>query len=57
MMTTNNIIPVGGGYDRDEKVVLHTYKIVKQFIVSNINYCIEAMNLYMYCRKKVLHYE
>ena len=58
MMTKNNIILVGGGgYGRDENVVHYTYKIVKQFIVSNINYCIEAMNLYMYCRKKVLHYE
>lgn len=42
MMTKNNIIPVGGGYDRDEKVVLHTYRLTKQFIVS---------------RKKVLYYE
>lgn len=42
MMTKNNIISVGGGYDRDEKVVLHTYKIIKQFIST---------------RKKVLYYE
>ena len=42
MMTKNNIIPRGGGYDRDEKVVFHTNKLVKQFISS---------------RKKVLYYE
>ena len=42
MMTKNNIIPRGGGYDKDEKVVLHTYKLAKQFISS---------------RKKVLSYE
>ena len=41
MMTNNNII-LCGGYDRDEKVVPHTYKIVKQFISS---------------RKKALYYE
>ena len=44
MITKNNIIPHegGGGYGIDEKVVLHTYRLTKQFIVS---------------RKKVLHYE
>ena len=42
MMTKNNIIFVGERYDRDEKVVLHTYKLVKQFISS---------------RKKALCYE
>ena len=42
MMTKNNIISVWRGYDRDEKVVLHTYKIVKQFISS---------------RKKMITYE
>ena len=42
MMTKNNIISIGGGYGKDEKVVLHTYRLAKQFIVS---------------RKKVLHYE
>ena len=57
MMTKNNIIPRGGGYDRDEKVVHYTYKIIRQFIISNINYCIEAISLHMYFRKKVLHYE
>ena len=42
MMTKNNIIPHGGGYGRDEKVVLYIYKLTKQFISS---------------RKKVLSYE
>ena len=42
MITKNNTIPHGGGYGRDEKVVLHTYKLAKQFINS---------------RKKVLCYE
>ena len=42
MMTKNNIIPRGGGYGRDEKVVPYTYKLAKQFIVS---------------RKKVFSYE
>ena len=42
MMTKNNIIPDGGGYDRDKKVVSYTYKLVKQVISS---------------RKKALSYE
>ena len=42
MMIKNNIIPRGGGYGRDEKVVSYTYKLAKQFISS---------------RKKVLCYE
>ena len=43
MITKNNIISCGGGgYGRDEKVVFHTYRLTKQFIVS---------------RKKVIHYE
>ena len=42
MMTKNNIISYGYGYDRDEKVVLHTNKLEKQFISS---------------RKKVLYFE
>lgn len=58
MMTKNNIISHGKGvYDRDEKVVPYTYKIAKQFIISNINYCIEVISLHMYLRKKVLYYE
>ena len=43
MMTKNNIISRGGwGYGIDEKVILHIYKLAKQFISS---------------RKKVLDYE
>ena len=57
MMTKNNIISVGKEYDRDEKVVLHTYKIIKQFIVSNINYCIKIISFCLPIRKKVITYE
>lgn len=34
MMTKNNIISIGGGYGKDEKVVLHPYELAKQAIVS-----------------------
>ena len=34
MMTKNNIISSGEEeYGRDEKAILHTYKLAKQFIV------------------------
>ena len=42
MMTKNNIISHGEWYGRNEKVVLHTYKTIKEFISS---------------RKKVFSYE
>ena len=42
MMTKNNIISHGEWYGRNEKVILHIYKLAKQFISS---------------RKKVLSYE
>ena len=56
MMTKNNIILLGE-YNIDEKVVPHTYKIAKQFIVSNINYCIKTISFYLPIRKKVITYE